>query len=231
MLPPLTDFVALLGVNLALCAALLRLPLCRRLPLTAARWLVLGLLLVLWLPLGLSGIPVAGYLRGIVSDLSITLVALSCWSLQSSLFAARLPELDHKSDPKLDLKLDLQFESERRALYSVLAVTAILLYPTALGWGNWDAYRLGWGSPSMLLGLLLICLLSGFAGLRLLPALIALALLAWAAGLMESNNLWDYLLDPWLAVFSLAHCLKRGIKFIFTQAKRQPNKRRLEKLS
>jgi hypothetical protein len=64
----------------------------------------------------------------------------------------------------------------------------------------------------MLLGLLLVCLVSWFAGLRLLPGLAALGLLAWAAGLMESNNLWDYLLDPWLAVFSLAYCTKHAIK-------------------
>lgn len=195
MLPPLTDFVALLGVNLALCAGLLRLPLSRRLPQSAARWLVLVLLIGLWWPVGSSAIPVAGYLRGIVSDLSITLVALSCLSLQTRLFStARLPEC------------------ERFGLYAVLALSAIVLYPTALGWGNWDAYRLGWGSLAMLLGLLLVCLVSWFAGLRLLPGLAALGLLAWAAGLMESNNLWDYLLDPWLAVFSLAYCIKYAIK-------------------
>ena len=45
-------------------------------------------------------------------------------------------------------------------------------------------------------------------GLRLLPMLIAVAMLAWAAGLLESTNLWDYLIDPWLAVGAIFQCLK-----------------------
>jgi hypothetical protein len=32
---------------------------------------------------------------------------------------------------------------------------------------------------------------------------IALAVAAWSAGWYESPNLWDYLLDPWLAVYAI----------------------------
>jgi hypothetical protein len=45
-------------------------------------------------------------------------------------------------------------------------------------------------------------------GLRLLPMLVAVGMLAWAAGLLESTNLWDYLIDPWLAVGAIFQCLK-----------------------
>jgi len=48
-------------------------------------------------------------------------------------------------------------------------------------------------------------------GLRLLPALVALALLAWVAGALESTNLWDYLIDPWLAVAAIFHCVKFAV--------------------
>ena len=63
----------------------------------------------------------------------------------------------------------------------------------------------------MLFGLLVAGLLALSVGLRLLPLLLALALLAWTAGLMESRNLWDYLLDPWLAFASLYKVLKMGV--------------------
>jgi hypothetical protein len=36
------------------------------------------------------------------------------------------------------------------------------------------------------------------------------ALLAWSAGLMDSTNFRDYLLDPWLAIAALVQCLKAG---------------------
>ena len=32
---------------------------------------------------------------------------------------------------------------------------------------------------------------------------IALAVAAWSAGWYESPNLWDYLLDPWLAIYAM----------------------------
>jgi len=92
-----------------------------------------------------------------------------------------------------------------------LVVAAAVLYPTALGWGDWDAYQPGWGSLGMLGILLMLSLAFWISGLRLLPALVGLALLAWSLGLMESGNLWDYLLDPWLAVLAAFQCMKAGV--------------------
>jgi hypothetical protein len=46
-----------------------------------------------------------------------------------------------------------------------------------------------------------------------LPALVALALLAWSLDLMESGNLWDYLLDPWLSVFALGFVFIKFVRF------------------
>ena len=104
--------------------------------------------------------------------------------------------------------LPLLLQRERTAMSIVLAVIALFLYPLALGWGDWDAYRLGWSSPALWAVLLVLSLACWAAGLRLLPALVALALLAWAVGALESGNLWDYLIDPWLAVASIFQCAK-----------------------
>ena len=137
-------------------------------------------------PIPSAGIALAGYFRGFVGDLSITLLVFSVWSLCHRLFGV-------ESIGKRELT----------ALLVVAGAAALLLYPTALGWGDWDAYRLGWGSWWLLSALLALCAVSVWIGLRVLPALIALALLAWSAGLMESGNLCDYLLDPWLSAFAL----------------------------
>ena len=194
MFPPLTDFVALVGVAVVACAACLRL---YGLVFTTAdlanaksRSLVGLCFVVMWIPLGVAHLPVAAYLRGLTSDFSVSLVVLATLNLFSRLFSLKF--FDRR---------------ERQAVFYGVAATALFLYPLALGWGDWDAYRLGWGSVAMWAGLLLVCIVCWVAKLRLLPLLIGLAMASWAAQLLESTNLWDYLFDPWLATAAI---LKSG---------------------
>jgi hypothetical protein len=147
---------------------------------------MLTLIVAMLVPIPGTDIPMAGYLRGVTGDLSITLLALSVWSLCHCLFG--IASLGKR---------------EMTPLLAVIGAAALVLYPTALGWGNWDSYRLGWGSWWLLSVLLALSVVSAWLGLRVLPAMVALALLAWSLGLMESGNLWDYLLDPWLSAFAL----------------------------
>ena len=187
----MTDAFALLGINLVLCAGLLASM--RALQVTRLHpvWpkVVTALFFaLLWVPLGAAQIPAVAYVRGITADLSVTLVALAVWQL--SRFG-----LDWRAIAKRELL----------AVMASVAAAALFLYPMALGWGNWDAYRPGWGSWGMLLGLFAVCVVCGVNRLAVLPALVALSLLAWSFGLMESGNLWDYLLDPWLSVYSLGY--------------------------
>ncbi|MBG6070524.1 MULTISPECIES: hypothetical protein [unclassified Polaromonas] len=195
LIPPLTDLVALLGIDLVLCAAGLRLLASRTGVTQWVKWALIACFLLLWLPFGAAQLPLLAYVRGVSSDLSTTLVALACLSLCRRLF-----------------DWPAVAESEKMAVYGALAVAAAVLYPAALGWGDWDAYRPGWGSFGMLGILLMLSLACWVAGLRLLPGLVGLALLAWVAGWMESNNLWDYLMDPWLAIMAMIHCIKTGLR-------------------
>jgi hypothetical protein len=146
---------------------------------------------LLWFPLGAAHLPLVAYVRGISSDLSITLLVLACMGMVRRL----------RGEGLVDAR-------ERMALYVAVAAAALFLYPMALGWGDWDSYRAGWGTPGMLIGLLAVTLFFWIKGLRLLPVLVALALLAWTLGLLESTNLWDYLLDPWLATAAIFQCMR-----------------------
>jgi hypothetical protein len=197
MLPVLTDFVALAGIALVACAACLQLP-----GLTSGgdgranakgRWLAGLCFVAMWIPLGAPQLPVAAYVRGVTSDFSVSLVVLAALGLSARLFGLKLFD-----------------QREHRAVFCAIAAAALLLYPLALGWGDWDAYRLGWGSVAMWAGLLLLCVVCWGAGLRLLPLLIGLALGSWTLRLMESNNLWDYLFDPWLAGAAIFKSLAAG---------------------
>jgi len=205
LLPSFTDLVALLGIDLVLCAAGLRLLTVRRRVSGWTKWVVLVCFVLFWLPLGAAHLPSLAYIRGISSDLSMTLVALGCLGLSQRLFG--FPVIARR---------------ESMALNGSIAVAALFLYPLALGWGDWDAYRLGWGSLGLWATLLVLSLLFWIKGRRLLPLLIGLALLAWSAGLMESTNLWDYLIDPWLALAALFQCIKGGVQALllrFRQAR------------
>ncbi|MFC5522631.1 hypothetical protein [Polaromonas jejuensis] len=196
MLPPLTDLAALLGIDLVLCAGLLRLLAWRR-DLGQVRpwvkWVTAACFFLLWCPVGAARLPLLAYVRGISSDLSITLVALVGLGLWERLRGSRAIAT-----------------REWMALNGVVAAAALFLYPLALGWGDWDAYRAGWGTWGLWSALFAVSLIFWLKGLRLLPMLVALALLAWTAGLLESTNLWDYLMDPWLAMAALFQCAQFG---------------------
>lgn len=186
----LTDAFAMTGISMALCAGALSLRrFGRHKNFALSPWvkgLLLALFIALLIPKSGADIPLAAFFRGLTGDLSITLLALSFLSLCRRLFGTAAVN-----------------NQELKVLMILVSAGALLLYPTALGLGNWDAYRLGWGSWWFLAALLLLCGVSALTGLRVLPALIALAVLAWSFGLMESGNLWDYLLDPWVSVFAL----------------------------
>lgn len=200
---PLTDAFAMLGINLVLSAGVLALFTTLRvadMPLIWAKLLTVLCFVLLWIPLGTASIPLAAYVRGITSDLSITFIALAVWSMGRR-------ALGWPTNPT----------HEQVAVMAAVAVSALFLYPMSLGLGDWDAYRPGWGSWGMLLALLALCVVCWVKGLRVLPALVALALLAWSMGLMESTNLWDYLLDPWLSIFALGFVFIKCMQVAFNR--------------
>ena len=201
MLPQLTDFVAMLGINLVLCAGILRFLNWRLLSSVWTNGLTAACFIILWFPVGAAQLPIIAYIRGVSSDLSITLVVLAAMDLIHRVWGT--PALADR---------------ERFAVRVAVAVAALFLYPLALGWGDWDAYRSGWAPVGMWVVLLAVSLLCWVKSLQLLPALVGLALLAWTAGILESSNLWDYLIDPWLATFALLSVLFKSARLLFKAA-------------
>ena len=76
------------------------------------------------------------------------------------------------------------------------------MYPSALGIGYIDLYAAGY-HPYAGIGMLpLAFLLSWFAGTRLLAFWVALAVLAQGYSVGESDNAFDYLIDPIIFVYA-----------------------------
>ena len=188
-MPNFTDLTGLAGVASAATASLLLLPGIARPALRANLSkshlaILLGTMFVLMLiPFG--GVPLAAYVRGATGDLSITtLVLLWCALLRPWCCAAEA--------------------NNRFALLILIALAALALYPMALGAGAYDPYRLGYGDLQLIVALLFIALAAWLWKSTLIALCIAFATLAWAVGWYESNNLWDYLLDPFLSIYALA---------------------------
>lgn len=176
-----TDLTGLAGIALALASMGAR----------AARprsheCLVLAVLFVVLL-LPLAGLPLAAYVRGMVGDLSITSVVL--------LAAAASGASSTKPDAR------------GVAALLIPAVAACVLYPMALGATRFDPYQLGYGEPWFLAAVLAVALMGHLARLPLVAVSISLAVLAWSVGWYESSNLWDYLIDPLLAIYVMARLL------------------------
>jgi len=189
-----TDLTGLAGLALAAASA------CTAAPLSGRTRAVLAILAAALVLAPLGDLPVAAYLRGVTGDLSVTTVLLL-----------------------LRFALGRQFgwgptdARERLALQITIAVAAVFLYPLALGLGPFDPYRPGFGDPWMIGALSLAALAAWRARMQLVALCLATALLAWAVGGYESENLWDYLLDPLLSVWAMGALALRAARRLLSK--------------
>ena len=152
------------------------------LPFIAKVLLVLLIGNLLFWPLGMD-LPLVAYVRGITGDLSIVL-SLLLWS-------SLLPS--HKPAPI--------------AFKFAVVIIALCFYPLALGFEMIDPYAWGYGSIVFLAAVLFFALVCGLTNWNKGVWIIAMAIIAWAAHWHESANLWDYLLDPFLAIWAICACI------------------------
>ena len=136
----------------------------------------------LFLPLEL---PLAAYVRGFTGELSITSMLL-LWTAYFS------PKGIHVSS----------------AMKGWIALIAIIFYPLALGLSMLDPYAWGYDSFTLLAAVMAAALAAWFVGSNRIAIILALAILAWAAGWHESTNLWDYILDPFLGLWAIASLIR-----------------------
>lgn len=173
MIPALFDSLAWA------CACALCVPGLRARPGTAVA-VVLAIATLLWVPVG--GTSLLAVLRGAVGAASVatvaTLVALLCARCACACIFPR---------------------GERVLVAALAGVGGLLFYPPALGLGAVDPYAWGYGGASMPLAVGAVALAAAAGGRWVLAAALAAALAAWRLQLLESGNLWDYLIDPLLA--------------------------------
>lgn len=152
----------------------------RRMP-----WLAAALGLAALIPF--HGLSLAGTLRTLWGDPSITTLQLLILDI------ARCPPA--------------AFVRGWRAP-AIIAAFSLLFYPLALGMGDFDPWRLGFQPVPLLAVLSVPALLLWWRGQTLWCWLLSVNVAAYAAGLLESTNFWDYLLDPLLAIFCVVLAIR-----------------------
>jgi hypothetical protein len=165
------------GVIVAAMVRTLRLSLGRAATAPRAAELWLPLLLVLLAPV--DGISLAGHLRGLWGDTSVVSLGVLL------LFLIRppaLPAWPHR------------YTCAMLTLLVTLPLYFTLFLPVPMV--TWDLYALGLEPWALLAAIALAALMLRRRGGGPWTALVGVALLAYAVGLMESDNLWDYLVDP-----------------------------------
>jgi hypothetical protein len=139
---------------------------------------------LLLLPLNNLGaswdLPLVAYIRGVSGELSIITMMLIIFTW-SSWPSCRLSS----------------------ATPIVIALASILFYPFALGLTMFDPYSWGYGSIIFVVAVMMMALLFFFTKRSWEALMISLAVIAWSIHWHESTNLWDYLLDPFLAVWAI----------------------------
>lgn len=165
------------------CAFALCVPGLRRRPAHAAV-AVSAFATLLWLPVG--GISLLAVLRGAAGAASVTTAATL-----AALLCARCA-------------CECVFPRGERVLVAALAAVAgLLFYPPALGLGAVDPYAWGYGGAAMPLAVGAVALAAAAAGRWAIAGALTAALAMWRLQLLESTNLWDYLIDPLLALGGL----------------------------
>jgi len=139
--------------------------------------------LVIILPIG--GLPVGRWLFSLYPNPSIPITALLFSWVVKNFFGIKL--LDRSA-------------IQTCRIFSLIAGAA--LYPMAMGVGTVDPYSAGWHFSWLFVILLGITLALIFLKNRFSVVLLA-TILAYNFHLLESRNLWDYLVDPILVIISM----------------------------
>ena len=164
-------------------------------------YLVGVILFISLIPL-LYGISLAQLFRGILGSLSVTtLVLLVFWNLRST-----------------DLYKNL--DKQKHLFIISIAVIALPFYWAALGGAPIDPYNWGFSDWRLLGGFAVIGLAMWYRGNLFFPGILMAAIFAHAIQLLESNNLWDYLFDPALAIYAIVVSFRTATRVLTQHWKR-----------
>ncbi|MDX8381061.1 MAG: hypothetical protein R8M14_03005 [Ghiorsea sp.] len=133
------------------------------------------------------------WLRGLTGDLSMTSLSLLALALYRKL----------DDSGKITI-----CEKERYLLMGLIAGIGLVFYPLALGLTSFDPYSLGYHNIYFVAVLLLLSLIIFLRKLYVFATILLLSVLAWNTQFLQSVNLWDYLIDPFVFFYALGSVVR-----------------------
>lgn len=141
-----------------------------------------------------GGLPLAAYPRSLFDDLALTTMAWLGYAVA------------------LRFRPDLRVQKHHSfQIMLCFAFLALCLYPATLGMTYWDPYRLGFSPRTLLTLMLAVTLVLWMQRNYFGVALIAGATLGFVMDFKDSDNYWDYLIDPLLGLYCCSVLIFRGI--------------------
>jgi len=156
--------------------------------------LILGFICAFIVVTPMGGLPLARWMISFNANFSISLTAILFCKVLESYFGVKL--------------------LDKNALLTcwVFSLTAgVILYPMALGLSRLDPYLAGWGFSWLFVVVCGVTILLLIMKNRFAVVLIA-AILAHNLCLLESTNLWDYLVDPFMVLVSCIALCSRFLR-------------------
>ena len=150
------------------------------------RKFVLVVLVALAITLPVHGLTAGEWLRSVIGDPSIPSLILF-----ADITSRRV------------WQFSLVQDESRKWLLRGIALAGLMFYPLALGATVFDPYA--WGYLSQMLAMMLAAFsaMAWWKGLRNLAVILLLPVLAYHLKMLESVNLWDYLIDPVVFVYAV----------------------------
>jgi hypothetical protein len=166
------------------------------------RLVVVALLLLMGMLIPLNGLTSGQWLRSVVGDLSVL-----SWVVFFGILSRRL------------FSYDFIKPNAQQSLLLGIVLVGVVFYPLALGISRFDPYQLGYQSLIIPVLLCILSIAAWLAAQRILAIILLLPLLAFNLYLFESNNLWDYLMDPVLFVYALVQVIRTHVWSRFVSVK------------
>ncbi|MFL6655357.1 MAG: hypothetical protein ACJ8KA_11240 [Sulfurifustis sp.] len=193
------------GLALLASAVVCRLVCRLRLPWAARAAIAIAAGALIFVPAG--DLLLVEYARGVLGDLSITGQVLLVAYIASYVSGRSLID-----------------ERNINTVMFAIVGAALLLYPLALGLTYFDPYALGYRSAYFATALLFGTLVAWYAGRYWLVVCVVLALACYTLRVLESDNVWDYLIDPLTAIYALGWTLSLfAVSIVRRRRKPQPS--------
>lgn len=146
-----------------------------------------------WIPV--NTLFVAGYMRGMAGDLSLSSMILILIYIFRSL---------------LKIKLSV-FKNAKIPAFIVL-FTGIFFYPLSMGVFQIDPYGMAYDPKILSLFLFVLALIGWHLDHYLIVACLCVGVAGYIFRILESDNLWDYILDPLLFIVAAVYLIMKFIK-------------------